>query len=208
MKAALREVIQYLVNNAKYPPTKTSLIKLVYLADYYHWQVYGEQLTNCGFELQRYGAVCFDIPDTAAKMDGTGLKVKTILYPSAYQIMYERIDKPVSKINLSPEQREILDVVIARHSGQSLPVLKKAHYETEPMQNVKQRGERLKMNSIKRVARTGNNAQIRALQDHIMNMKLTTAGSPEDRIAHYKTIMAAMSPARKRANTACLRKEQ
>lgn len=208
MKAALQEVIQYLVNNAKYPPTKTSLIKLVYMADYYHWQVYGKQLTNCEYELQRYGAVCFDIPDTATKMDGSDLKVKTILYPSAYQIMYEHIEKPVSPIKLSPEQREILDVVITRHSGQSLPALKKAHYETEPMQNVKQQGERLNMNTIKQVARIKNNIQIRALQDHIMDMKLTTTGSPEDRTAHYKTIMAAMSPARKRANTVYLRKER
>lgn len=208
MKAALRGVIQYLVNDAKYPPTKTSLIKLVYMVDYYHWQLYGEQLTDCEYRLQHYGAVCFDIPDTAAEMDGIDLKVKTILYPSAYQIMYERIEKPVSPVNLSPEQRGILDVVIARHSSQSLPALKKAHYETEPMQNVKQRGERLNMNTIKRVTRTKNNTQIRALQDHIMDMKLTTTGSPEDRTAHYKTIMAAMSPARKRANTVYLRKER
>ena len=207
MKAALREVIQYLVNNAKYPPTKTSLIKLVYMTDYYHWQLYGEQLTDCEYRLQHYGAVCFDIPDTAAEIDGSDLEVKTILYPSAYQIIYEHVEKPVSQINLPPEQREILDVVIARHSGQSLPELKKAHYETEPMQNVKQIGERLNMNFTKRVARTKNNAQFKALQDHISKMKLTTSGSPEDRVAHYKTIMAAMDPARKRANTACLRKE-
>ena len=207
MKAALREVIQYLVNNAKYPPTKTSLIKLVYMTDYYHWQVYGEQLTNCEYNLGHYGAVCFNIPDTAAKMDGSDLKIKTILYPSAYQRMYERIEKPVSQINLSPEQIAILDVVIERHSGQSLPELKRAHYETEPMQNVRQKGERLNMKSIKQITRIKDNTQIRVLQDHIINMKLTTSGSPEDRISHYKTIMAAMAPARKRANTACLRKE-
>jgi len=207
MKTALRDVIQYLINNAKYPPTKTSLIKLIYMADYYHWQVYGKQLTNCEYELQSYGAVCFDIPDTAEKMDGSDLKVKTILYPSAYQIMYEQMEKPASQINMSHEQRDILDAVIARHSGQSLPELKKAHYETEPMQNVKQKGERLNMNSIKRIVRTKNSTPIKALQDHIMNMKLTTTGSPENRTAHYKTIMSAMAPARKRANTACLQKE-
>lgn len=207
MKAVLREVIQYLVDNAKYPPTKTSLIKLVYLADYYHWELYGEQLTDCKYELQHYGAVCFGIPDTAAEMDGSDLKIKTILYPSAYQIMYEHVEKPVSQITLSSGQREILDVVIARHSGQSLPELKKAHYETEPMQNVKQIGERLNMNFIKRVVRTKDNAQFKALQDHISKMKLMTSGSPEDRVTHYQTIMATMDPARKRANTACLRKE-
>ena len=207
MKAALREVIQYLVNNAKYPPTKTSLIKLIYMADYYHLQMYGEQLTNCEYKLQRYGAVCFDISDTATKMDGSELKVKTILYPSAYQIMYENIEKPFSPTTLSTEQKEILDIVISRHSNQSLPALKKAHYETEPMKNVKQQGERLNMKTIKRVAQTKNNTQIRALQSHIMNLKLTTAGSAEERAVHYKTIVAATAPARKRANTACLRKE-
>lgn len=207
MKSALREVIQYLVNNAKYPPTKTSLIKLVYLTDYYYWQLYGEQLTDCKYQLQHYGAVCFDIPDTASKMDGSTLKIKTILYPSAYQIMYERTEKP-TQTNLTTEQREILDVVIARHSGQSLPILKKAHYETEPMQNVKQKGERLNMNSIKRTAITKNSVQIKALQNRISKMKLSTSGSPEKRFAHYKSIMAAMAPTRKRANTAYLRKEQ
>lgn len=207
MKSALREVIQYLVNNAKYPPTKTSLIKLVYLTDYYYWQLYGEQLTDCKYQLQHYGAVCFDIPDTASKMDGSALKIKTILYPSAYQIMYERTEKP-TQTNLTTEQREILDVVIARHSGQSLPILKKAHYETEPMQNVKQKGERLSMNSIKRTALTKNSVQIKALQNRISKMKLSTSGSPEKRFAHYKSIMAAMAPTRKRANTAYLRKEQ
>lgn len=189
------------------PPTKTSLIKLVYLTDYYYWQLYGEQLTDCKYQLQHYGAVCFDIPDTASKMDGSALKIKTILYPSAYQIMYERTEKP-TQTNLTTEQREILDVVIARHSGQSLPILKKAHYETEPMQNVKQKGERLNMNSIKRTAITKNSVQIKALQSHISKMKLTTSGSPEKRFAHYKSIMAAMAPTRKRANTAYLRKEQ
>lgn len=207
MKSALREVIQYLVNNAKYPPTKTSLIKLVYLTDYYYWQLYGEQLTDCKYQLQHYGAVCFDIPDTASKMDGSALKIKTILYPSAYQIMYERTEKP-PQTNLTTKQREILDVVIARHSGQSLPILKKAHYETEPMQNVKQKGERLNMNSIKRTAITKNSVQIKALQNRISKMKLSTSGSPEKRFAHYKSIMAAMAPTRKRANTAYLRKEQ
>ncbi len=204
MKADLREVIRYLVYNAKYPPTKTSLIKLVYMSDYYHWQAYGEQLTSCEYRLQRYGAVCFAISDTANEIAGKDLKQTIILYPNAYQIMYERMPESNLQFDLTPEQREILDAVIERHSGQSLPVLKKVHYDTEPMQKAKQRGEKLDMTTIKRIPRVKDNSRIRALQNHISKLDRRTAGSPEERAEHYLAVMSSMALARKRANTVVL----
>lgn len=204
MKDTLRKAIQYLVSNARYPPMKTSLIKLVYMADYYHWQAYGCQLTDCEYCLGRYGAICFDIPDTAWEMNGKELKITTILYPSAYQIMYERIPEVGLPANLTSEQKEILDTVIERHSWQSLPILKKAHYETEPMKNAKNIGDNLDMSTIKQIPRTKNNSRIKALQHHIAEMNLETAGSPEERSQHYVNLMTGLAQARKRANTARL----
>ncbi len=206
MKAALQDVIKYLVLNAKYPPTKTSLIKLIYLADYYHWQLYGSQLTDCEYKLWRYGVFCPDISDTAERISEKGmLKISRILYPSAYQVMYEPIREATQDINLATEQIEVLESVINKHSGQTLPELKRSHYETEPMQNVSNRGERLNMNCINRKVKIKENSRIKSLQSHIKGMKLSVAKSPKETAEHYKGINASLENVRKRANTAQIR---
>ena len=201
MKANLRDIIRYLVYNATYPPTKTSLIKLVYMADYYHTKAYGVQLTDCEYQLRRYGAVCFAIPDTAREIPPEELKKTVILYPNGYGIIYEPGSECKRQFGLTSEQRQILDLVIAKHSGQSLPELKKAHYETEPMQKVRKNGEKLDMTVTKRSQKIGENARIKGLQSRISKMNIRTSGAPEECAEHYKTMMSTLALARKRANT-------
>lgn len=200
MKSALQGVIKYLVSNAKYPPTKTSLLKLTYLADYYYWQLYGSQITNCEYKLWYYGVYCVDIPNTVKKMSEEGImNMKWILYPSAYSVIYEPLET-TQDVNLTPEQLEILDFVVNKHSGQTLPQLKRSHYETEPMQSVRIKGERLNMNGIKRRVKTKENNRIKSLQSRIKRMKLGETKSPIETAEHYKSINASLEKVRKRAN--------
>lgn len=207
MSADLKEVIRYLVHNAKNPPTKTSLIKLVYMADYYHWRLYGEQLTECEYRLQHYGAVCFDIPDTAREMDGEELTIKQIIYGNGFGWIYEPGPKAGSPFRLSARQKDILDLVVTRHSVQTLPMLKKAHYETEPMQKV-EKGGRLDMTTIKRIPAIGNREGLKALQDRISKMDLKVSGSPEKRAELCEDVMSSLELARKRATTAAISGEK
>lgn len=204
MRANLRDVILYLVCNAKYPPTKTSLMKLVYLADYYYWQLYGEQMTDCKYELGNYGVFCSDIPNTAESMDKRELKLTMLLFGSGYQLNYLQGPKPTTQFELTDDCLQVLNKVIVDHSGQSLPALKHSHYRTEPMQAVKIKGEKLDMSRIQVKTKFKDHPRMKKLQKHILGMDFIIKGSPEERAEHRQQIMTALSIARKRANTARL----
>ena len=205
MRANLRDVILYLVYNAKYPPTKTSLMKLVYLADYYYWQLHGEQMTDCKYELGNYGVFCSDIPNTAESMDKRELKLAMLLFGSGYQLNYLPGSEPTTQFKLTDDCLQILNKVIADHSGQSLPALKHSHYQTEPMRAVKIKGGKLDMSKIQAKPRIKEHPHMKELQKHILGMDLIIKGSSEERAKHRQEIMTALSIARKRANTARLR---
>ena len=204
MRANLQEVILYLVYNAKYPPTKTSLMKLVYLSDYYYWQLHGEQMTDCKYELGNYGVVCYDIPNTAESRDKRELKLTMFLFGSGYQLSYQQGPQPATQFELTDDCLQVLNKIIADHSGQSLPALKYSHYQTEPMQAVKTKGEKLDMSKIQVKTKLKDYPRMKKLQKHILGMDFIIKGSPEERAEHRKEIMTALSIARKRANTARL----
>ncbi len=201
MKARLRDVIPYLVYNGRYPPAKTSLMKLVYMADYYYWQLHGEQMTDCEYKLGRYGAVCYKIPETAQLMDGKELRLTLFLFGSGYQLNYQIGPEPIANFNISNDCKEVLDFVIARHSEQNLLALKRSHYSTEPMQTARIRGEKLRMSTIERKLRTKDHPRLKALQKLVNEIDFETKGSAEERAEHRAEIMEALSPARKRAST-------
>jgi len=113
--------------------------------------------------------------------------------------MYEPVEV-IQDVNLTPKQLEILDFVINKHSGQTLPQLKKSHYETEPMQSARIKGERLNMNGIKRRVKTKENNRIKSLQSRIKKMKLCETKSPIETAEHYKSINASLEKVRNRAN--------
>ncbi len=201
MRVDLRDVILYLVYNAKYPPTKTSLMKLVYLADYYYWQLYGDQMTDCQYKLGNYGVVCYDIPNTAESMDKRELKLTMFLFGSGYQLSYQQGPEPATQFELTDDCLRVLDKVIADHSGQNLPALKHSHYQTEPMQAVKIKGEKLDMSRIQVKTKFKDRPRVKELQNHILGMDFIIKGSPEERAEHRQQIMRALSLARRRANT-------
>ena len=204
MRANLRDVILYLVCNAKYHPTKTSLMKLVYLADYYYWQLYGAQMTDCKYELGNYGVVCYDIPNTAESMGKRELKLAMSLFGSGYQVNYQQGPEPITQFELTDDCLQVLNKVIADHSGQSLPALKHSHYRTEPMQAVKVKGEKLDMSKIQVKPRIKDHPRMKELQKRILGVDFIIKGSPRERAEHRQEIMTALSIARKRANTARL----
>lgn len=201
MKANLQDVILYLVYNARYLPTKTSLMKLIYMADYYYWQFHGEQMTDCQYKLDRYGVVCYKIPETAQLMAGKELKLTLFLFGGGYQESYEKGPEPIAKFNISDDCKEILDFVVAIHSGQRLPALKRAHYETEPMQAVSMRGQKVDLSITPRKLRTKDHPRLKALQKLVNEIDFETKGSAEERAEHRAEIMEALSLARKRAST-------
>ena len=206
MKVNLRDVILHLVYNAKYPPTKTSLMKLVYMADYYYWQLYGEQMTDCKYELGNYGVVCYEIPDMAESMAKQKLlKLTLCLFGSGYQLNYQPEPEFITQFELTDDCLQILNKVIANHSGQSLPALKRSHYRTEPMQAVKVKGGKLDMSKIQVKPRIKDHPRMKELQKRISGVDFIIKGSPEERAEHRQEIMTALSTARKRANTARLR---
>ena len=204
MRADLQDVILYLIYNAQYPPTKTSLMKLVYMADYYYWQLYGEQMTDCEYEPGNYGVFCHKIPNTAESMDKKELKLTMFLFGSGYQLNYQPGPEPATQPELTDECLQVLRKVIVKHSGQRLPALKRSHYDTEPMQAVRVKGENLDMSKIQVRPKTKDHPRMKELQQHISGVDFTVKGSPEERAEHRQEIMRALSVARKRANTARL----
>jgi len=126
-------------------------------------------------------------------------------FPGGKQVTYKQMENSQFKSNLTGDQESILQLVIERHSGQSLPELKKSHYATEPMENVKNKGEKLDMNTIKRTVKTKDNNRIKKLQKHIKTVDLSESGSKEDRADHSQAIITSMSTARNRANAAILK---
>lgn len=203
MTAELEDIILYLVYHAPKSLTKTSLIKLSYLVDYRHWQLYGEQLTDCVWECDQLGPVDYYILDVARGLNAAG---KLIMQegPTGYgDPMTQYLPKPGFDpvIKLGSRAQTLLAEILDRFGKKSARKLVNICHLTEPFLVGPRIRDRLDMDQIKRTVRLKDYPEIQRLRRRLASMDLSERGDPEEWAQHITEVYQSTAGARKRATT-------
>lgn len=108
----LQAIITYICFKATTLSTR-KLVKLVYLTDIYHFQLYGKRITNVPFKRYHYGAWAPDIEQAVEELCENGI-LKEVEVPTK-DGNTASVPKPAvrqTQVNLSDSAIEALDMVI------------------------------------------------------------------------------------------------
>lgn len=120
--------ILYLIRHAKRPLTKTTLMKLVYLADVENYRRVGEQLTRMRWYKDQFGPVDYRVLRHAENLGETN---HISILRNGTSESYTFADH--GSMYLESHWREIADYVIAEYSGLTRRKILDIAYATEPM---------------------------------------------------------------------------
>lgn len=207
MTVKLEDVILHLVYHAPKPLTKTSLIKFIYLADYQHCRLYGEQLTNSVWEVDQHGPVDYAISDTAWALHMSD-KFRIVPGRTGYgDPMIRYVPQPDSRpsIELAERPAVILSQLLRAFGTWSATRLANKCKQTEPFLVGPKIRERLNMALIERTATLRDYPEIQRLKSCLTNMDLSERGDPEEWAQHITEVYQSTAEARKRATTAGLK---
>ena len=150
----LKELIAYVVEKVSrltgMAPTKTQLMKLLYLIDYTHHEQYGETLSGAQYVRYLYGPYSVDVERALMDMERTGevhIEVGVSYEGNPYYCYYSTLgtmrlaDALIEK--LSEERMKLVDEVLARYAPLPLDKLLVEVYETPPMKRARRLGELL-----------------------------------------------------------------
>ena len=107
----LENVITYLCFSAN-PLSSRKLVKLVYLVDLYHQQMFGERLTDVTFTHYKYGAWSPDIESCCEELYNKGILKEQPVNTSRGQAIIPKPAIPRTKIKLSDSGFKALECVI------------------------------------------------------------------------------------------------
>ena len=206
MTAELEHVILYLVYHSPKPLTKTSLMKFVYLADYQHYRLYGEQLTDSVWEVDQFGPVDYTISDTAWVLHMLE-KLHIIPGRTGYgdaKIEYVPHPGSIPSIELGERASMILSRLLRTFGRWSTRRLANMCKLTEPFRVEPSIRQRLDMGLIEKAKELKDYPELQKLATRFSSIDLSERGSPEDRAAHIVQIYDELDGLRKRATTVVL----
>jgi uncharacterized phage-associated protein len=206
MATKLEDVILYLVYHSPKSLTKTSLMKFIYLADYQHYRLYGEQLTDCVWEADQYGPVDYAILDTAWALGMSGKLLPAEGRTGYGDPMTQFVRHTDFKPSIELEERTvaILNGLLRKFGRWSAKRLADMCKLTEPFLVRPKIRQRLDMDLIKRTAALEEYPEIQRLRSRLARMDLSERGDPEEWAQHITEIYRSTAEARKRATTAGL----
>lgn len=129
---------------------KTRLVKLLYLVEVEYYRAVSERLTNLEWLFHYYGPYAFELEDVLAQPEFTREQIKTKGDKdlTLFRVAEERIPygwKLDAKISL------LVKRIVGEWKGKPLEeLLDYVYFETEPMQVVQKRGDRLDFTVIKK----------------------------------------------------------
>lgn len=206
MTAELEDVILYLVYHSPKPLTKTSLMKFIYLADYQHYRLYGEQLTDAVWEAGHFGPVDYAILDVAWVLRMSD-KLQMVQGHTGYgDPKTEFVPHPDSEpsIELGERVSMILSELLRKFGRWSARRLANKCKQTEPFLVGPAIRQRLDMDLIQRTVALEDYPEIQKLKTRLASMDLSERGDPEEWAHHITEVYRSTAEARKRATTAGL----
>lgn len=140
--------VLYLIQNATKPPSRTSLLKLVYLADVEHHRRTGRWMHHHWWWVRdKRGPVDYSISKAADRLRAGGLiRVLTKSFRERKRTTYHPAS--TSRMQIDDISREMADFVIEKYGRLSLDDLIGVAYATEPMLANPKIGEFLDMTTI------------------------------------------------------------
>jgi hypothetical protein len=131
------DLLRYIIGFASErgtPPVKTSLVKLLYLADVEAVRRGRPRLSDVNWIYYKFGPYAFELEQAIRDLLGQDvdeLEGVSAAGRSYHKYQAEMLDDSTS---LSPEAKAVLNIVLERWAGESLEkLLNYAYFETEPM---------------------------------------------------------------------------
>jgi uncharacterized phage-associated protein len=134
------DIILYLIENAPSELSITQLMKLAYLTDIEHQQLYGEPLSNARWQYHNYG------PFTPSMYAATESLEEKERITCTVRPGYEEVSREYSATGhqtpsgdrLSPRAVRVLSTVLEQFGRLSVPEIKRVAYATATMRGAKQ----------------------------------------------------------------------
>ncbi len=132
MSDKLRDVIYYFVRKLGVIESRIKLVKLLYLADVEAKEKLGRTITGLKYIYHFYGAYAPEIIEKALEMDGE--EIREVYNPIFDRYEYYPVKEEI-KVNLGPDEIEVLDEVIRKYGRLNTGEIKEVAYNTKPMLN-------------------------------------------------------------------------
>jgi uncharacterized phage-associated protein len=165
-RMSLDDIILFFVVQANGELPVTKLMKLVFLADVEHQQLYGEQLSNENWTYYQYGPFTQNLYASTEALETEGL-IACMIRPA-----FTRMGKNYSPVEaegeietrlkqLTPKARRALANVLKRYGQLTVDQIKRAAYETKTMKSAHP-GERLNLSVEPRRASLSKDSRLEA----------------------------------------------
>lgn len=140
--SALEKCIIYLVNNLQRKLTRTKLIKLLFLADLAHYKKHKKSITGVRYYSYFYGPYSEEIMKTINKLNGFEIEEYSRYSSEGKEYYIYTLGKNPRnlRINLGPEEKKTLDLVIKDFGDIPLPKLLEYVYSTEAFRKCRKGG--------------------------------------------------------------------
>lgn len=194
----LRDIVYFLINEAPEELGITKLMKLVFLADIEHMQLYGERLCDIEWGWYNFGPFSPSVYGAVETLDAEGL-VQDVLMTERRTIRRAGMLENETPTCLHARHRYAIRRILSRYGKLSLPAIKQVAYATETMQNAKQ-GERLDISREKRKSLSESSAALSSLIQRSEKPDLRAWGDPAESAAEDREIFEKLTGMREAAN--------
>jgi hypothetical protein len=201
-KADLEDIVMFLVGQTDGELSITKLMKLVFLADVEHQQLYGESLTGADWVYHLFGPFTSAVYDAAASLEEKDVIVCTIR-PALDGIgrRFAPADRrsPVATPSMNPKAQRALANVLRRYGSLTVQQIKQVAYDTATMRHAR-RGERLALSSEPRRTLGAQVPGLAAFVGRAPSPVVRDVGDPDESAAEDAAILGELDHLRREAN--------
>ena len=196
--APLRDLVLFLIHESSQEVGITKLMKLVFLADVEHVQLYGERLCDIDWTWYNYGPFSQSVYGAVEALDSEGL-IQDILMTEQRSI--KSLDMPAVEalMEISARHRYTARRVLSRYGKLSLHAIKQVAYGTETMRRAEQ-GKRLDVMQEARRSLADSEPALATLLQQVGEPDMRSWGDLEDSVAEDIEIFEELSGLRESAN--------
>lgn len=197
----------------KFGFTRTEIMKLVYLFEYYYKQTYQMSFSNTKFIRYHYGPFAFPVlekVDELENKDYLKMDIK-ITYNQKNCYVYKSNNNKSYEVIMDGNVLYIADFILNKYNDMSLNELIEWSYSTPPMEEIlDDEGELENLYNGRRIDMSKNKGTKKFSLDEIKEAgkraDRSSRGSNKDYYRHVLSIHQEMAPLRRRANE-CLEKK-
>lgn len=195
-----RDVVRYFADNVTDGLPITKLMKLVFLADVEHQQLYGEPLTPASWTYYDYGPFTRAVYQATEELEEEGVILCEIrpVYAGTERRFAKSDGIGPSGVDLPPRARRSLHQVLERYGHMTVQQIKAVAYATETMRDAR-RGARLDL-SVEPRPYEVHHPDLDVFLATAPRPNIQSYGDPAASAAEDVAIMRELAPLRRQAN--------